>query len=413
LFLKNYTKNTPINCIKTIKNRVMKRNFSLLLFIGFFAVLMINACAKDEVELPDHLEYVGSEQCASCHKDIHANFMESGHPYKVMKVVNGQAPTIPFMPTPVLPDGYTWNDISYTVGGFGWKMRFVDKNGYMITQVAGSQWNPANNSKSIYNGSIPNGTEKYTCGKCHTTGWKSVAEGGQKQDNLPGMDGEFFAGGVHCEACHGQGNVHVFGQQKKLNIPSNLDVKTDKSNDLCANCHYRRWDKGDLKQQVSGGWEMHRNQIEQLATNKHNALTCNGCHDPHASTTKDALAKGHGVKPDKTCSSCHTNTTKYAATMHYGATCASCHMPKTVRNAISTNKYMGDAPNHNFKINTSATDTYLTADANGVLWANIDKKGSTLDFSCYSCHKDESGVGGTKSIKTRAELSAKAVTFHK
>ncbi|MBA4408348.1 MAG: hypothetical protein C0397_02860 [Odoribacter sp.] len=392
----------------------MKKSILILTFLFIVALIGLNSCQKDEdpIALPTTKALVGSDKCATCHKPIYDVFVESGHPYKVMKVVNGKQPAIPFMPTAIVPDGYTWNDITYTIGGFGWKMRFIDKNGFNITQVPGSQWNPGNNSRSVYNSTIPSGTEKYTCGNCHTTGWKSVKDGGKPQDGLPGMDGEFFVGGIHCEACHGEGNVHVAAQTAKVSVPSGLNVAVDKTTALCAKCHERRFATHDLKQQTSGGWEMHRSQVEQLSTNKHNTLTCIGCHDPHASTTKDELAKGNGIKTDKTCTKCHT-TSKFTTNMHYGATCVQCHMPQTVKNGISYTKYKGDAPNHNFKINTSATATYLTPDASNVVWANADKKGSTLDFVCYQCHKDADNVGGTNSMKSRAELATKAVTFHK
>jgi predicted CXXCH cytochrome family protein len=392
----------------------MKRILPILALSSLLTVTVFTACNKDEdVTLPSEKAFSGSDECKTCHATIFETFIESGHPYKLMKVQNGMKPIIPFMADPLLPDGYTWNKISYTIGGYGWKMRFVDENGYVITQVPGSQWNPGNNSRSIYNASVPNGTEKYTCGNCHTTGWKSVADGGARQDGLPGMDGEFVMGGVHCEACHGEGNVHIAAKKEGMTAPLGMDVKTDKSTDLCAKCHYRRWDKGDLKQQVSGGWEMHRNQVEQLSTNAHNSLTCVGCHDPHASTTKNSLAKGEGIKMGKNCTNCHSNTTKYSTSMHFSATCVQCHMPKTAKNGINYTKYKGDAPNHNFKINTSSTANYLTPDANSVLWANADKKGTTLEFVCYQCHKDENGVGGSNSIKTRQELTNKAITFHK
>jgi hypothetical protein len=397
-----------------ILNYLKMKNQFIQAFIFAFAVVIAVGCQEDDTEiiLPSEKKFVGSDKCASCHKTIYDEFKESGHPYKVMKVTGGKAPIIPFMASPQLPDGYTWNDITYTIGGYGWKMRFVDKNGYNITTTTG-QWNPENNTRSAYNSTKPIGTEKYNCGSCHTTGWKSVADGGKPQDGLPGMDGEFFAGGVHCEACHGEGNVHTEARTAGVNVPSGLDVYTDKTNNACAKCHWRRFASNDLKQSTSGGWEMHRNQIEQLSTNSHNALTCVGCHNPHASTKHDDKAKGNGIKTDKTCTKCHSNTTKYAANMHYGASCTDCHMPPTVKNGINIHKYKGDAPNHNFKINTSETDVYLTKDAAGATWANADKKGTTLEFACYQCHKDADNVGGSASQKTRKQLTTKAITFHK
>ncbi|MDP1623644.1 MAG: cytochrome c3 family protein [Bacteroidales bacterium] len=383
----------------------MKKNLFLLL-CALPAILLIfglPGCTKDDgddVIVPTVKAFAGTESCKSCHSGIHSSYMESGHPYKLQKV-SGAQPTIPFAPTILTPTGYTWNDLSYIIGGYGWKARFIDKNGYVITQVAGSQFNPGNLTQTIYNSAIPNGTEKYTCGRCHTTGWKSIADGGTPQDGLPGMDGNFFAGGVQCEQCHGMGNIHAVTKKKS-------DITLDKTTEACSQCHQRRKLNGDVKQQVSNGWEMHRSQVEQLLTNKHNlTLTCNSCHEVHSSTVKDDLAKGNGIS--KTCVSCH-NTIN--ANVHNGATCIDCHMSKTVKNAISFNKYKGDAPNHNFKINTSATATYLTTDGSGT-WANLDGKGTTLDFACYSCHQDTAGVGGIYSKKTMQELATKAITFHK
>lgn len=391
----------------------MKRVISILALTSLVFAISLTSCKKDdEVILPSSKTFVGSDKCATCHGAIHETFIESGHPYKIVKVENGQQPNIPFMPTAMTPAGYTWNDLSYTIGGYGWKMRFIDNNGFVITAIDGSQWNPTNNSQSIYNSSTPNGTEKYTCGGCHTTGWKSVAEGGLPQDGLPGMDGQFFKGGIQCEGCHGEGNVHIAAIEANVSVPSGLNVVTNRTNELCAKCHYRRWNKGDFKQSVSGDWEMHRCQVEQLSTNAHNSLTCIGCHDPHASTRKDNVAKGNGIRADKTCVNCHTDQNKFSPSMHYSATCINCHMPRAVKNAIKYTKYMADAPNHNFKINTSETDTYITTDADGS-WANLNGKGTTLDYVCYQCHQDPNGDGGTLSVKTRAELTAKAVTFHK
>jgi hypothetical protein len=398
---------------------ILKNLLRMSLALSFVLVV---SCKDDDdsiidpvvdVVVPATLDYVGSEKCSECHADHYSRFAESGHPYKIAKV-SGKKPNIPYFgnftePTP--PDGYTWNDITYTIGGYGWKMRFIDKNGYVITgNVVGTQWNPENNTRTQYNSSVPNGTEKYTCGNCHTTGWKSKADGGVPQDGLPGMDGQFKYGGVHCEQCHGMGNKHVVTKSKQ-------DIKITRGANSCTPCHYRRnliTDDTKMNQQTSGGWEMHRNQFEQINTNKHAALSCNACHDPHSGVRHDAKAKGMGIK--KSCQECHTGP-KYAERMHYSATCIDCHMPKTVKNGINKNKYEGDAPNHNFKINIDPAAKYFTTPTSGpgagTLWANHDKKGSTLDFACYKCHKDVDGVGGTGSWRTMTELSVKAASFHK
>ena len=36
----------------------------------------------------------------------------------------------------------------------------------------------------------------------------------------------------------------------------------------------------------------------------------------------------------------------------------------------------------------------------------------TLDFACYSCHKDDQGVGGALSQQSLTDLSNKATNIH-
>jgi len=41
------------------------------------------------------------------------------------------------------PEGYTWDDITYVIGGYNWKARFIGTEGYIITgdEDATSQYN--------------------------------------------------------------------------------------------------------------------------------------------------------------------------------------------------------------------------------------------------------------------------------
>ena len=66
------------------------------------------------------------------------------------KIENGAPRTFPYdsvtggLTDP--PEGYTWDDISYVNGGYGWKARFIDQRGYIITgdQDAATQYNYEN-----------------------------------------------------------------------------------------------------------------------------------------------------------------------------------------------------------------------------------------------------------------------------
>ncbi|HEC22158.1 MAG TPA: hypothetical protein ENI95_04495, partial [Chloroflexi bacterium] len=159
--------------------------------------------------------------------------MQSGHPYKLNPVVDGQPPEYPFSRVPDPPEGYTWEDISYVIGGYGWKARFIDLEGYIITgedENATTQYN-------LYNEDLdmgPNwvgyhaGEEKpYDCGSCHTTGYSPEGN----QDGLPGLIGTWALPGIQCEACHGPASQHV----ENPDIP--LEVNRD--SELCGSCHSR------------------------------------------------------------------------------------------------------------------------------------------------------------------------------
>lgn len=366
----------------------MKKIFRFLLGVLIVTPLVITGCKKDDgPQKPDTLAFAGSEVCMTCHQDKYDNFIKSGHPYKLNKVENGQAPTYPYSSVPNPPTGYTWNDVTYVIGGYGWKARFLDNEGYIVTGD-GVQYNLETQGWVAYESSVPVGTKKYDCGRCHTTGWKSVADGGQPQDGLAGMDGEFFAGGVHCEQCHGMGNIHAFTQDA-------ADISVDKTKDLCGQCHYRN---SDHTIAASGGFIKHHEQYDEMIAAGHNALECVSCHSPH----KTALYNGApGIEVD--CTACHSGKTqKHNA----AATCTDCHMPHASKSAIKHTKYDGDIATHIFKINTDSTATQFNQDG------TLSNPYITLAFACYGCHKDPNGEGGNGSVKTLSELATFAKGMH-
>ena len=158
--------------------------------------------------------YIGSEQCGSCHEEQYQKFELSGHPYKLTKIENGEPPTFPFddltggVQEP--PDGYTWDDISYVIGGFGWKARFIDQKGFIITgdEDSTTQYNFANEDVGTDASWVAYhaGEEKpYDCGSCHTTGYSPLGH----QDGLEGIVGSWALPGIQCEECHGPGSLHA------------------------------------------------------------------------------------------------------------------------------------------------------------------------------------------------------------
>lgn len=82
--------------------------------------------------------------------------MQTGHPFKFTKVEGDQAPFLPFtsaedltdalsrvtgaMNTLGVPDG--WEETTCLIGGFHWKARWLDADGFRVTGT-GTQWNMA------------------------------------------------------------------------------------------------------------------------------------------------------------------------------------------------------------------------------------------------------------------------------
>ena len=105
----------------------MNRVATIAMFVGLILVLSLPVAAQD---------YVGSDQCIACHTNFNPvlveNYVASGHPYK-LNAVDGAPPTYPAHTSPGLtetPPGTTWDDFAYVIGGYGWKARFVKKDGF-------------------------------------------------------------------------------------------------------------------------------------------------------------------------------------------------------------------------------------------------------------------------------------------
>jgi len=339
--------------------------------------------------------YVGSSTCNNCHETAYDDVFDSGHPYKVNKV-DGAAPTYPFSAVPNPPAGVTWADVTYVIGGYGWKARFMGTDGYIITAGGLNQYNLSTSGWVDYH---KDEVKPYDCGACHTTGWQTLAENGDvHQDGLAGIMGTWEEPGVGCEACHGAGEDHVTSQDA-------ADIIVDSSTDLCNACHVRGGDDSVIP--ASGGFTKHREQGNQLAAGTHaGVLGCNSCHDPHIGV-KYGHADAGGIVA--TCESCHA--AQAATNAHIAVpTCIDCHMPQAAKSAVAVNAYTADIRSHVFGIDPDAAktkDDMFSADGSLEILGAV-----TLDFACYSCHKDAAGVGGANSAKTIAELSAKATGIH-
>ncbi|MBT3315631.1 MAG: hypothetical protein HN390_13565 [Anaerolineae bacterium] len=335
-------------------------------------------------------DYISSEACSECHEDTYNVFMQSGHPYKLNKVVDGQPPEYPFTEVTELPEGYTWDDISYVIGGYNWKARFVNNEGYIITDAPGESGNTDYVSQfNFANPIVGNGpgwvgyhagdeNVPYNCGTCHTTGYSSWPPDAH-QDDLPGMVGTWAEPGIQCEACHGPGSLHA-------DNPQGVAMDVDRDSEQCGLCHLRG---GSETVDASGGFIKHHEQYEELFQSKHITLDCVVCHDPHAGVValRKAQQSDPTVKTTRTsCENCHFDEAANQASekMAEDVACIDCHMPRVTKSAVGDiTKFTGDIRTHLMAINPTQFEQF-TEDGSVAL----SELG--LNFACRSCHIPDS-----------------------
>ncbi len=330
-------------------------------------------------------DYAGSLSCKGCHAVIFSSYARSGHPFKLNKVDNS-APYYPVNTSagvPFPPSEWEWSDISYVIGGYAWKARFIDSQGYILTGE-NKQFNLANDQHNkvphwvAYDGDRDS-SKPYTCGGCHATGWVLTGPQGPHQDNLPGIFGTWKEPGVTCEACHGPSALHA----------ANPSITTPVTEENCANCHAR----GDPKMiDAADGLIRHHEQYEDLLASPHNELNCSRCHDPHKST----VYQEGGYKGDaSTCKFCHSSIGMKINAKQEMA-CSSCHMPYVVKSALATlvmfkkgSVFKGDIRTHIHRISTDSKSSMFTEDGKYVRVDNQNKAYLTLDYACLTCHTEK------------------------
>ncbi|HFD40579.1 MAG TPA: hypothetical protein ENJ31_12115 [Anaerolineae bacterium] len=307
--------------------------------------------------------------------------MKSGHAWKLNPVVDGKPPEYPFTEVPNPPEGYTWDDVSYVIGGYNWKARFIDKNGFIITgdENATTQYNFANPDVGTEAGWVAYhaGEEKpYNCGPCHTTGY-SAWPPDSHQDDMPGIVGTWAEPGIKCERCHGPGSLHAEN-------PHGVAMKVDRDSELCGECHLR----GEPEAvNAKGGFIQHHEQYEELFQSKHIVLDCVVCHDPHDGVVQ--LRKAGEQTTRTQCENCHFEQAKYqknAKHQDLGVQCIDCHMPRLVKSAVGDpEKFTGDIRTHMMGIDPDQISQF-TEDGSQAL-SQIG-----LDFACRHCHIPGSSV---------------------
>ena len=362
-----------------IKGKVLMFLMLAFLALGFSAELM----AQD---------YVGSSACIVCHTardpELVTEYQKTGHPFKLNEV-KGAPPVYPDNTSPGVPNpppNTTWDDFSYVIGGYGWKARFVKKDGRVFTDGDSAQYNLEDGSWVPYH----KGDEKkynYNCFKCHTTGPSEQGSwNGVPSDSL----GTFSEPGIRCEGCHGPGSEHA-GNPSSVKPPFAGD---DLEITRCGDCHQRGGTTNAIP--VSGGYIRHHEQLNEMRASKHGdgqggELTCASCHEPHVPLRyPDAAGEGmSGIKTE--CQTCHPNHEIKVNGTVKNVDCVDCHMPPAGKSAIGMqvgNGWRGDVKTHIWAINPEAVtkEAMFTADGKYVKLDDNGHAAVTLDFACLGCH---------------------------
>jgi predicted CXXCH cytochrome family protein len=341
-------------------------------------------------------EYVGDQLCSGCHVDISQSYMKSGHPWSLSPVIDGNVPDYPFTQITSLPQGYTFNDISYIIGGYFWKAIFVNLQGYIITNAPGAsddptylnQFNFGNSTIGISSGwaSYHAGTSEFTftCGSCHTTGY----DNGGNQDDLPGLIGTWLQPGVRCERCHGPGSLHAKN-------PKGVRLLVEQDSALCRECHtYVPTASLDIK----NGFIQHSDQFGDLSQSKHQILDCLTCHDPHSGVVQMRLEGQQTTR--LLCQDCHYMEAQFQNNPSHTALnigCTDCHMSRLIQSgAVNAKGFTGDIRTHVVAIDPR-TISQFTEDG------SLATGQISLDYACRRCH------GSTKSDE---ELLTAASGYH-
>lgn len=357
--------------------------------------------------------YVGANACRNCHTDIAAMHSRHGHAHKITPV-SGGPPVFPDGTSAGIPDtpaGYDWSDISWIIGGYTKKGRFVDHDGYILTTGSTGQrvqWNlpfgPTGNTGSWgnYEPDIPERKPfDYACFVCHTTGPQPAnADSPEFQENRPGMRGTWAEAGIQCEACHGPGSNHFTTAGGDVVIKTDMIFVDPDGSNSCRACHNRPYDDQTGNIVAKGGYVQHHEQWPELrASGGHSSLSCLDCHDPHRSVYYD---KDNALR--KRCTDCHPDATMaghegkvYTRSDGYTETlsCTSCHMSYPVKSAtnaasslVGTVARIADVRTHIVRINTGAVDyrSFFTPDGNSVVRDSQGRAAVTVDFVCIRCH---------------------------
>ena len=407
-------------------NLPARRAWQLVSYLRNLPKVVVSPPAESRPDTSDlaNAHYVGSQACATCHRDIYDRWRKTRMANVVRDPREHPDAIAPDMTKPDPVVTFTKADIAFVYGS-RWKQRYFTKIGDDYFPLP-AQWDFTHQRWSTYfvkNGGDwwaplypPDNLKRPTgplCDGCHSVGYdiktKQVAEWN-----------------VGCERCHGPASEHVASQGHAHIInPAKLDYVH--ANDVCIQCHsqgqplnnpiegkYYDWPVGfAVGKSLSDFWKLeehkpgvqsfthfadgtaHKNRMQGndfvQSVMYTRGVTCFSCHDVHGTDNPAVLWK----PATQICLDCHgpgspngPRTATIEAHTHHkpgsaGSECIACHMPQIEQTIGDVNVRA-----HTFKFITPTQTQQLG-----------------IPNPCNGCHKDKSTEWSTATLKTWLERS--------
>ncbi|RTL60825.1 MAG: hypothetical protein EKK37_01335 [Sphingobacteriales bacterium] len=368
-----------------VKSRTITISALIVCTVSFFTMCMDKREAGTEKKI-EYKDFVGSESCKSCHKNIYDTHINTAHYHTselpTEKSIKGNfEPGSNFFPY----DNGSYTAIEKTDSGFFQVEYFgiKERQRHPFDIVTGSgtkgqtylwwdtnklfqlpityftqahQWcnSPGFPERAVFKRIITS-----RCLECHATFISKISPPEAPREDF---DKKTIIYGVDCERCHGPAAQHVnYQTQHPKDSTAKFIINPAKfarqqSLDLCALCHGGSLQKTkpsfsfvagdklsdfftwDTTVQSAANIDVHGNQLGLLKFSQcfiqNNSLTCTSCHNPHQNQKNELTVFS------QKCMGCHNKEHNNFCTVKVDEkilqnNCIDCHMPKQASTAIA------------------------------------------------------------------------------